>query len=207
MTNDWLPFATFSLEPHTLSRGMQKNLSLPHNVRHWNSTRQSLWCGLYPSSGRISPQCPSEQDRRKLCGRAPGLVMSVSTCVCAKSLQSCPTLCNPTDCSPLGSSVHGILQARILEGLPCPPPGDLPDPGMETKSLCLAALAGSFFTTAYKNRLRWQEWGRPPTCALSLNFQGCCHFPDGEDGTERLSCAPEVTQLLNVRIGTWAQIL
>ena len=29
--------------------------------------------------------------------------------------QSCPTLCNPVDCSPLGSSVHGTLQARILE--------------------------------------------------------------------------------------------
>ena len=29
--------------------------------------------------------------------------------------KSCPTLCNPTDCSPPGSSVHGILQARILE--------------------------------------------------------------------------------------------
>ena len=33
----------------------------------------------------------------------------------AKSLQSCPTLCNLVDCSPPGSSVHGILQARILE--------------------------------------------------------------------------------------------
>ena len=33
----------------------------------------------------------------------------------AKSLQSCPTLCNPIDGSPLGSSVPGILQARILE--------------------------------------------------------------------------------------------
>ena len=33
----------------------------------------------------------------------------------AKSLQSCPPLCNPMDNSPLGSSVHGILQARILE--------------------------------------------------------------------------------------------
>ena len=32
-----------------------------------------------------------------------------------KSLQSCPTLCNPMDCSPPGSSVYGILQARILE--------------------------------------------------------------------------------------------
>ena len=33
----------------------------------------------------------------------------------AKSLQSCPTLCNPIDSSPAGSSVHGILQARTLE--------------------------------------------------------------------------------------------
>ena len=35
--------------------------------------------------------------------------------VCAKSLQSCLTLCDPMDCSPPGSTVHGILQARILE--------------------------------------------------------------------------------------------
>ena len=33
----------------------------------------------------------------------------------AKSLQSCPTLCNPMDCGPLSSSVHGIFQARIPE--------------------------------------------------------------------------------------------
>ena len=38
----------------------------------------------------------------------------------AKSLQSCPTLCNPMDCSPPGSSVHGILQARILERVAMP---------------------------------------------------------------------------------------
>ena len=36
-------------------------------------------------------------------------------CLHAKSLQLCPTLCNPMDCSPPGFSVHGILQARILE--------------------------------------------------------------------------------------------
>ena len=33
----------------------------------------------------------------------------------AKSLQSCQTLCDPVDCNPPGSSVHGILQARIME--------------------------------------------------------------------------------------------
>ena len=38
-----------------------------------------------------------------------------NACVCAKSLQSCPTLCDPIDGSPPGSPVHGILQARTLE--------------------------------------------------------------------------------------------
>ena len=33
----------------------------------------------------------------------------------AKLLQSCPTLCNPMDCSPPGSTIPGILQARTLE--------------------------------------------------------------------------------------------
>ena len=37
-----------------------------------------------------------------------------SPCI-SKIAQSCPTLCDPVDCSPPGSSVHGILQARILE--------------------------------------------------------------------------------------------
>ena len=36
-------------------------------------------------------------------------------CVCVLVTQSCPTLCDPMDYSPSGSSVHGILQARILE--------------------------------------------------------------------------------------------
>ena len=45
--------------------------------------------------------------------------------------RSCPTRCNPMDCSPPGSSVHGILQARILKWQPVPSPGDLPDPGIE----------------------------------------------------------------------------
>ena len=39
----------------------------------------------------------------------------VRACVRPQSLESCLTLCNPLDCSPPGSSVHGILQARIRE--------------------------------------------------------------------------------------------
>ena len=44
---------------------------------------------------------------------SPGLIRDV--CACAQSLQPCLTLCDPMDCSLQGSSVHGILQARILE--------------------------------------------------------------------------------------------
>ena len=40
--------------------------------------------------------------------------------ICAKSLQLYPTLCDPVDCSAPGSSVHGILQARILEWVAVP---------------------------------------------------------------------------------------
>ena len=40
--------------------------------------------------------------------------------VAAESLQLCPTLCDPMDCSPPGSSVHEILQARILEWVAIP---------------------------------------------------------------------------------------
>ena len=41
-------------------------------------------------------------------------------CVCAALLQSCLTLCNPIDCSPLDTSVHGILQTRTLEWVALP---------------------------------------------------------------------------------------
>ena len=63
-------------------------------------------------------------------------------CVCA---QSCPTLCNPMDCSSPGSSVHRIFPARIQSWLPFPPLGDLPNPGIKPESPVSAALARGFF--------------------------------------------------------------
>ena len=52
-------------------------------------------------------------------------------CVCVKLLQSCLTLGDPMDCSPPGSSVYRILQARILEWVAMPSSGDVLDPGIE----------------------------------------------------------------------------
>ena len=73
----------------------------------------------------------------------------------AKSLQSCLTLCSPADCSPPGSSVHGILQARILEWVTCPPPRDLPNPEIEPTSLMSPALAGRFLTLLTPEKPIW----------------------------------------------------
>ena len=65
-----------------------------------------------------------------------------------KLLQSCLTLCDPMDCSPPGSSVHGILQARILKWVAMPSFRDLPDPGIEPISPVSPALAGRIFMTS-----------------------------------------------------------
>ena len=76
--------------------------------------------------------------------------LNVFGIVYSEVAQSCPTLCNPVDCSLPGFSVHGILQARILEWVTISfsrgssRPGDLPDLGLKPESL---ALVGTFFTT------------------------------------------------------------
>ena len=62
--------------------------------------------------------------------------------------QLCLTLCDPMDCSPPVSSIHGILQARILEWVVVVSPRDLPDPWIEPGSLVSPPLAGGFFTTS-----------------------------------------------------------
>ena len=54
--------------------------------------------------------------------------------------QSRPTLCDPMDCSPSGSSVHGISQAWILEWVSIPFSRDLPDPGIKSRSPATTAL-------------------------------------------------------------------
>ena len=59
---------------------------------------------------------------------------SVHACMHAKSLQSCPTLCDPMGCSSSGSSVQGVFQARILEWVAKPSSRGSPTPGIEPTS-------------------------------------------------------------------------
>ena len=70
-------------------------------------------------------------------------------CVHAKLLQSCPILCDSVDCSPPGSPVHGILQARVLEWVAVPSSRGSSQPRDGTqRSLTSPALTVRFFTTS-----------------------------------------------------------
>ena len=76
-------------------------------------------------------------------------------CVHAKSLQSCPTLCDTMNCSPSANSVHVILHARILECVAMPSTRGSCQPRIESTSLMSPALAGGFFTTSATWEALW----------------------------------------------------
>ena len=69
-------------------------------------------------------------------------------CVRAKSLQSCPPLCEFKAVTYQASLSVGFSRQEYWSGLPYPPPRDLPDPGTEPVSLKSPVLAGRFFTTS-----------------------------------------------------------
>ena len=81
---------------------IKKNLFQPH---HAACGILVPWPGIELRSSALKVQSLNHWTTREV----PEL------CVCAKSLQLCPTLCHPMDCSRPGSSVHGIFQTRILE--------------------------------------------------------------------------------------------
>ena len=82
---------------YVCTRDMLKNVycSIVYNSKRWGISQNQLY----------------------ECACAKFLYYSY-TCMCAKSLQLCMTLCDPMDCSPAGSSVHGILQAKST-GMGC----------------------------------------------------------------------------------------
>ena len=71
--------------------------------------------------------------------------LSISLCVRAKLLQLCLTLCHPVDYSPRGFSVHGILQARILEWVAMPSSRGSSWPRGQTCIFCGSCIAGGLF--------------------------------------------------------------
>ena len=80
----------------------QKNFTQAGKLWSW-ATSLAFWLqSLYTQPLQSPAQTPNKR------------------CVCAPYLQSCLTLCDPMNCSPPSSSVHGILQARILEWVAMP---------------------------------------------------------------------------------------
>ena len=90
-----------------------------------------------------------------------------TVCVCAQSLQSCPTLCDLKDCSPPGCSVHEILQARILEWVAMPSSRGSSWPNDWTHVSCISCIADRFFTT------------EPPRCSTCTLLYTQLGFPSG----------------------------
>ena len=66
----------------------------------------------------------------------------------AKLFQSCPTQSHSVDVARQALLSMGFSRQEYWSGLPCPPPGDLPEPGVEPASLASSALAGGLFTTS-----------------------------------------------------------
>ena len=87
-------------------------------------------------------------------------------CVCA---QSCPTLCNSTDYSSSGSSVHGILQAIILEWVAISSSRGSSLPMDQTCVSGISCIADRFFTIS----ATWE--GTSSTMSLYLSFLGTIH--------------------------------
>ena len=66
----------------------------------------------------------------------------------AQLLQSCPSLCNPIDCNPPGSSVHGVLQARILEWVAMPSSRESSQPRDRTPISSVSCIGRGFLTAS-----------------------------------------------------------
>ena len=107
-------------------------------------------------------------------------------CVCVKTLQLCLTLREPMDCSPPGSSVHGILQARILEWAAIPSSRGSSQPGDWTCISCLQhrpvgslplALPGSPWCVVLQNNCNGSikhRWSQITAANINEKSSKCC---------------------------------
>ena len=84
----------------------------------------------------------------------PAAQLRVTLCCAASAAQSCLTLCDSTDCSPPGSSVHGVSQARIPEWVSMPFSKGSSHPGSEPESALSAALRANSLPTESSEKPR-----------------------------------------------------
>ena len=124
----------------------------------------------------------------------------------AKSLQSCPTLCDPTDGSPPGSPVPGILQARTLEWVAISFSNGWKWKG-KVKLLSRVWLFATPWTAAYQappsmRFSRQEHWSRVPSPSLALKASGSQRGP-----ATLTSSSSTLAQDLNQKIWEWSPVI
>ena len=145
-------------------------------VRHNRATEHARLFKSEPQKGSISP---------------PPLLQSTSSplvCMCAKLLQSCPTLCNPWTVARQASLSMGFSRQEYWSGLPCTPPGDIPDPKIELTSARSPVLASRFFTTS----TIWQQVDLNDALTVFTDLTVISHLDD----TRGLNFGPSSTLVL-----------
>ena len=88
-----------------------------------------------------------------------------------KGAQSCPDLCDLTGCSPPGSSVHGILQARVLEWVAMPFSRGAPQPRHRTWVSCFAGRLFANWTTREAQCCSSKGRNLIPKSAVLINIE------------------------------------
>ena len=103
--------------------------------------------GVWSGGGWLAGQREEGRSREKSqVSELKHTLLNFSSCML--SFQFCLTLCNPVDFGRQAPVSMGFSRQEYWSGLPFPPPGDLPDPGIEPNSLTSSALANQLFSTS-----------------------------------------------------------
>ena len=88
-------------------------------LQHHSSKASIIWCSAFFIVQLSHPYMTTRKTialtTQTFVGKVMSLIFNMLSAAAAKSLQSCPTLCDPIDGNPPGSPIPGILQARTLE--------------------------------------------------------------------------------------------
>ena len=131
-------------------------------------TMGELW-GHYAKWGKPVTKGRALPDPTYTYTRSPELSNSCQTSCWCLVAKSCLTFCDPMDCGPPGSSVHGIYQERILKWVAMPSSRGFSLPRDRTCVSCVSCVVGGFFTTEPPGKPRTQRerkivgtrcWGR-----------------------------------------------
>ena len=138
---------------------------------HWQISKVSGWFS--------HPECRKESQELKQLVNRPALSLGAGVCVCLVT-QSCTVLQDPLGCSPPGSSVHGIFQARILERVAISSSRGSSRPRDWTR---ISWTEGRFFTTELPGKPQEEA----PWCLLKVNVWKGTAGPAWRKGNIKLS--------------------